>query len=241
MLYIFKNYDELSCKAASIVSSQVILKPNSVLGLATGATPLGMYQKLKKIYEKGIVDFSNVVTFNIDEYLDLDYKNPNSYHYYMYNNFFNYINIQQENINFPPQVNGKVGDLYQEYDKRIEDKGGIDLQILGIGINGHIGFNEPNQELITCTHITKLSEDTINVNNGFFSRKDEMPNRAISLGIGSIIKAKNILLLASGKSKANIIAKIFNNKITTSNPSSFLKLHPNITTILDEDAAKFVS
>ncbi|ERM90862.1 glucosamine-6-phosphate deaminase [Caldanaerobacter subterraneus subsp. yonseiensis KB-1] len=234
------DYDEMSKRAAEIVKQQIKEKPNSVLGLATGSTPLGMYKYLIEMYKKGEIDFSNVVTFNLDEYVGLSPDHPQSYHYFMYENFFNHVNIKKENIHIP---NGVAEDLEEEcerYEKEIEKAGGIDLQILGIGVNGHIGFNEPDESIDTKTHVVTLTEDTINANKRFFKSADEVPRKAITMGLGSIMKARKIVLLASGKSKAKAIKETIKGKLTTKVPATVLALHPGVTIIIDKEAASLI-
>lgn len=240
-LHVVNDYDQLSSKAASFLASQIILKPDSVLGLATGATPLGMYQNLVKLYQDGMVDFSEVVTFNLDEYLGLEKTHPQSYNYYMFNNFFDHVNIPAEQIHIPQVNSPDIQKTSREYDQAIANFEGIDLQVLGIGNNGHIGFNEPNHILKTETHLVCLTEETIEANSRFFNSANEVPREAISMGMGSIMQAKRILLLASGESKAEAIAQTISGQITTEVPASLLQLHPNLTIIVDQQAAKLLS
>ena len=184
------------------------------------------------------LDFSKVVTFNLDEYYGLTPDNPQSYNYFMFENLFNHVNIQKENVHIPDGRASDIENYCKEYDNQIEKYGGIDLQLLGIGVNGHIGFNEPAEELIVGTHLTDLTEDTIKANSRFFDSADQVPTKAITMGIGSIMKAKKIMLLASGKGKAEIMAKLLNNNlVTTTNPASLLMLHQDVTIIMDEEAA----
>ncbi|SHF23571.1 glucosamine-6-phosphate deaminase [Thermoanaerobacter uzonensis DSM 18761] len=234
------NYDEMSKKAAEIVKKQIKEKPNTVLGLATGSTPLGMYKHLIEVYKRGEIDFSNVITFNLDEYIGLSPDHPQSYHYFMFHNFFNHINIKKENVHIP---NGIAEDLEEEcrkYDEEIEKAGGIDLQILGIGVNGHIGFNEPEESIETKTHVVTLTEDTINANKRFFKSAEEVPRKAITMGLGSIMKAKKIVLLASGKNKAEAIKETIKGQLTTKVPATVLALHPDVTIIIDKEAASLI-
>ncbi|MBM7555950.1 glucosamine-6-phosphate deaminase [Halanaerobacter jeridensis] len=237
---VLDNYKKLSLKAATMVSSQITSNPNSVLGLATGETPLGMYEELISMYEDDLVDFGDIITFNLDEYLDLDPHHEQSYHYYMYNNFFNQVNIKEKNIHIPQGKKENCKKICSKYDKEISRAGGIDLQILGIGTNGHIGFNEPDHKLHVDTHVVELAEDTIEANSRFFSSKDEVPRQAISMGMSSIMKANKILLLASGEKKAEAIKKSINGEITTRHPASLLQLHTNVTILADQAAAKFI-
>lgn len=239
-IIIEKDYQTLSKKAALILASQITLKPNSNLGLATGGTPLAMYKNLIKMYKKDEIDFSKVQTFNLDEYCGLSESNPNSYHYYMNHNFFNQINIKKDRINIP---NGNAKNLNKEcreYENSIKKAGGIDLQVLGIGSNGHIGFNEPAKNLNVNTEIVKLTKETITANSRFFESKADVPKRAISMGIATILKSNRIILLASGKNKAEAIKKTVSGKISTQIPASLLQTHPNITMLLDQGAASLI-
>ena len=225
------TYEKLSRQAANIISAQVILKPDSVLGLATGSSPLGTYKQLIKWYEIGDIDFSNVTTVNLDEYVGLDGKNVQSYRYFMNKNFFEHINIDLGNTFVP---NGCAVDLESEgrrYDEHIAVLGGIDLQLLGIGLDGHIGFNEPDKYFVKSTHVVDLHESTIKANSRFFENEDEVPKRAITMGMVSIMQAKKILLIASGKEKRDILEKAFYGPITPEIPASILQLHPDITVI----------
>lgn len=232
-----KNYDEMSKKASEIIALEIKNNPHAILGLATGSTPMGTYKELIRMHKEENLDFSKIKTFNLDEYVGLDGDHPNSYRYFMDEELFNHVNIAKENTNVP---DGKTKDLLsfcKDYDKRIEEAGGVDLQLLGIGSNGHIAFNEPADELSANTSIAKLTEETIKANARFFNSADEVPKEAISMGIGSILKAKKILLLASGKSKAEAIKKLLNSdKVSTRLPASFLHLHSDVTIIVDEDA-----
>ena len=228
------TYEKLSRQAANIISAQVILKPESVLGLATGSSPLGTYKQLIEWYEKGDVDFSKVTSVNLDEYVGLDGKNDQSYRYFMNKNFFEHINIDINNTFVP---NGCAFDLAEEgkrYDEHIAELGGIDLQLLGIGLDGHIGFNEPDKYFVKSTHVVKLHESTIKANSRFFSNQDEVPKRAITMGMVSIMQAKKILLIASGEAKRDILEKAFYGPITPEIPASILQLHPDITVIYSE-------
>lgn len=228
------TYEKLSRQAANIISAQVILKPDSVLGLATGSSPLGTYKQLIKWYEIGDIDFSNVTTVNLDEYVGLDGKNEQSYRYFMNKNFFEHINIDLGNTFVP---NGCAVDLESEgrrYDEHIAVLGGIDLQLLGIGLDGHIGFNEPDKYFVKSTHVVDLHESTIKANSRFFENEDEVPKRAITMGMVSIMQAKKILLIASGKEKRDILDKAFYGPITPEIPASILQLHPDITVIYSE-------
>lgn len=239
-ILIVKDYNEMSRKAANIVASQIILKPDSVIGLATGDTPKGMYKELVKLYEDDDIDFAQVKTFNLDEYYGLDKENPESYHYYMMENLFKHVNIKEENINVPNGMAESIEKECQGYERRIEEAGGIDLQVLGIGRNGHIGFNEPDLKFEAKTHLVKLDEDTIKANSRFFDSIEEVPKLAISMGIKTIMHARKIILLASGKEKAEAIYRTVNGKITPEVPASVLQLHPDVTLIVDKEAASLL-
>ena len=225
------SYDKLSRQAANIISAQVIIKPNCVLGLATGSSPIGTYKQLIEWYEKGDIDFSEVTSVNLDEYVGLSGDNELSYRYFMNHNLFNHINIKKENTFVP---NGCAENLVKEgadYDKNIEALGGIDLQLLGLGLDGHIGFNEPDICFTKSTHIVDLHESTIKANARFFKSESDVPKQAITMGMISIMQAKKILLIASGEQKAEILKKAFFGPITPQIPASILQLHPDITVI----------
>lgn len=235
------DYQNMSRKAANIISAQVILNPKSVLGLATGSTPVGIYQQLIEWYKKGDVDFSKVHSVNLDEYVGLASEHDQSYHYYMKDNFFNHINIKPENTNVP---NGLADDIDEEcnrYDKLITDLGGIDLQLLGIGNTGHIGFNEPNEDFDKMTHKVKLKQKTIDANARFFSSVDDVPKYAITMGMKAIMQAKKILLVANGAGKADILYQSLFGPITPAVPASILQLHPNVTVIADDAALSIIA
>ena len=230
-----ETYESMSRHAANIISAQVIIKPESVLGLATGSSPLGIYKQLIEWYNKGDIDFSSVTSVNLDEYVGLDSKNEQSYRYYMNHNFFNHINISINNTFVP---NGCAVDLAgecQRYDEHIVNLGGIDLQLLGIGLDGHIGFNEPDKYFVKSTHVVDLHESTIKANSRFFTNEDDVPKKAITMGMVSIMQAKNILLIANGKAKWDVLEKAFYGPITPEIPASILQLHPNITVIYSKN------
>lgn len=231
-----KDYADMSKKAASIFFSQITLKPDSVLGLATGSTPIGTYKALIEWYEKGELDFSQVKTANLDEYVGLDGTNDQSYRYFMNTNLFDHINIDKANTNVP---NGMAPDMAKEgerYEALIKSLGGIDVQLLGIGNNGHIGFNEPNEFFDKTTHEVQLTESTINANKRFFESIDDVPKTAISMGIKTIMEAKKIVLIANGPAKADIIYETVYGPITPKVPASALQLHPDVTIVVDEEA-----
>ncbi len=229
------SYEKLSRDAANIISAQVILKPDSVLGLATGSSPLGTYKQLIKWYQKGDVDFSEVTSVNLDEYVGLDGSNDQSYRYFMNENFFKHINIDINNTYVPDGCAADLDGEGQRYDEHIEALGGIDLQLLGIGLDGHIGFNEPDKYFVKSTHVVDLHESTIEANSRFFESIDDVPKQAITMGMVSIMQAKKILLIASGKAKREILEKAFYGPITPEIPASILQLHPDITVIYSEN------
>jgi len=240
-IIVEQDYHAMSKKAALMIASQITLKPDSNLGLATGSTPLAMYDKLIEMYREGEIDFSEIKSFNLDEYCGLKEEHPNSYHYYMNKNFFNDINIKEENIHIP---DGSAEDFKNEcinYEETIKEARGIDLQILGIGSNGHIGFNEPAEDLNVATEIVQLTEETIKANSRYFKSKDEVPKKAISMGMATILKAERIILMASGETKAEAIKKTVSGKISTQVPASLLQTHPQITILLDQEAASLIN
>ncbi|MBQ4145457.1 MAG: glucosamine-6-phosphate deaminase [Clostridia bacterium] len=230
-----KTYDELSKKAANIIAAQVVSKPDCVLGLATGSSPVGAYKKLAEYCANGDVDFSKVTSVNLDEYVGLTGDNDQSYRYFMNDNLFNHINIDINNTYVP---NGCADDLAAEgkrYDALIKELGGTDLQLLGIGLDGHIGFNEPDEYFIGETHEVKLDESTIEANARFFESKDDVPTTAITMGMQAIMQAKKVLLIANGSGKKEIVEKAFFGPITPQVPASILQLHPDLTVIYSEN------
>ncbi len=235
-IIICDDYEEMSKKAAILVASQVNMKPDCVLGLATGSTPEGMYQNLIEMYNNGEVDFSSVVSFNLDEYYPIAKCNVQSYDYFMRSKLFSHINIPDDNINIPNGAADNAEVECDQYEKRIDMCGGVDLQILGIGRNGHIGFNEPDSVLYSRTHKTELTESTINANSRFFDSPDDVPKSALTMGIATILKSKKILLLASGKSKHEAISKLVSGKITTTCPATLLNIHNDLVIICDKEA-----
>jgi len=236
---IKNNYEEISKLAADYLINTVKAKNNAILGLPTGSTPIGMYQEVINRYKDNI-SFQNVRTFNLDEYVGLDKSNINSYRYFMDENLFSHIDIKEENIHIP---NGVARDIEKEcinYENLLKTTGQMDIMYLGIGQNGHIGFNEPEDFFEPFTHMVKLTEDTIEANKRFFDDLESMPKTAITMGIKTIMSAKKIILLASGSSKAQAILKTVKGKITPRVPASVLQLHDNVTLIIDKDAAKYL-
>ena len=231
-----KDYNDMSRKAANIISAQVIMKPHAVLGLATGSTPVGAYKQLVEWYNKGDLDFANVTSVNLDEYKGLSPENDQSYRYFMNHNLFDHININKENTNVP---NGTAADLEAEcerYEQVVASMGGVDVQLLGIGNNGHIAFNEPCEEFPEKTHVVNLTQNTIEANARFFASMDDVPKKALTMGIGTIMKAKKIVLLANGAKKAQTIYDTVYGPITPKVPASILRLHPDVTIFVDEEA-----
>ena len=230
-----ENYQEMSRQAANVIAAQIVLRPDSVLGLATGSTPIGTYDRLIELCKAGDVDFSGVRTINLDEYYGLDPSHDQSYRYFMNEHLLTKVNINIANTNVP---NGKAADVEAEckrYDSLIEAVGGIDLQLLGIGHNGHIGFNEPANEFVLGTHCVTLGESTINANARFFATRDDMPKKALTMGIKAIMQAKKVLLIASGEDKKGIMKKALFGPVTPSVPASILQLHRNLIVITPLD------
>ena len=235
-IYKAKDYKDMSRKAANIISAQVIMKPNCVLGLATGSTPIGTYAQLVEWYNKGDLDFSEVTTVNLDEYKGLPRTNDQSYYYFMHQHLFDQVNIQERHTHLP---NGMEPDSKKEcerYEELIRSLGGVDLQLLGMGHNGHIGFNEPGTPFSQETFIVKLTDKTRQDNKRFFNSIDEVPTHAITMGISNIMKAKKILMLISGANKADTVVKLLSGEVTPDFPASILNEHPDVTVIIDQDA-----
>lgn len=235
-----KNYDDMSKKAAEIMAAQVTEKPNCVLGLATGSTPEGLYANLIEKYNRGELDFSKVKTVNLDEYKGLPRTHDQSYYYFMNSKLFDHINIDKSNTNVPDGTKEDGDAECARYEELINEIGGIDMQLLGIGGNGHIGFNEPGESFIKNTHCVSLTDETIEANSRFFASKDEVPRQAYTMGIGSIMQAEKILLVASGKSKAKAVFDTVYGPITPKVPASILQLHKDVTIVADEDALSLI-
>ena len=237
MIKIIKvnNYDEMSEKASEIIAEQLIQKNDSILGLATGSTPIGTYKHLIQKYNDREIDFSNVKSINLDEYVGLDGNNDQSYRYFMNHNLFDHVNIDKNNTNVPNGLENDETKECERYHELIKNNP-IDLQVLGIGNNGHIGFNEPSDTFSLKTHKVKLTESTIEANKRFFESIDDVPKYAYTMGIGEIMSAKKILLLASGKAKAPIIKKLLESEVTPNIPASILKFHGDCILIVDKEA-----
>ena len=235
-IYKAKDYKDMSRKAANIISAQVIMKPNCVLGLATGSTPIGTYDQLVEWYNKGDLDFSEVTTVNLDEYKGLPRTNDQSYYYFMHQHLFDRVNIDPERTNVP---NGMEPDAEKEcgrYEELIRSLGGVDLQLLGLGHNGHIGFNEPGEAFEKETHCVDLTESTIEANKRYFASADDVPKQAYTMGIKTIMQAKKILIVVNGENKADIVERAFFGPVTPEVPASILQLHNDVTLVGDEAA-----
>lgn len=235
-IYRAKDYHDMSRKAANIISAQVIMKPSCVLGLATGSTPIGIYRQLIEWYEKGDLDFAHVTSVNLDEYKGLSGDNDQSYRYFMNHNFFSHINIPMERTFVPNGLEKNSDAACAAYNEIIRSCGGIDLQLLGLGHNGHIGFNEPGEAFEKETHCVDLTESTIEANKRFFEKEEDVPRQAYTMGIKNIMQARKILLVVSGEDKADILAQVLEGPITPQVPASILQLHNDVTVVADEAA-----
>jgi glucosamine-6-phosphate deaminase len=231
------DYEQMSKVAAQIVVEILNAKPNAVLGMATGSTPLGLYQELVRLHREGQLDFSRVTTFNLDEYVGLSTSHPQSYHYFMREQFFQHVNIPPQNINIPSGTTSNYPAFCEWYEQRIAECGGIDLQILGIGSDGHIAFNEPTSSLSSRTRLKTLSKQTIDDNARFFERREDVPVYAITMGVGTILDARKLVLVANGKAKARAIAQAVEGPVTSMVTASAIQLHRSAIVIVDEEAA----
>ncbi|MDE6970641.1 MAG: glucosamine-6-phosphate deaminase [Eubacterium sp.] len=239
-IYKTKDYDEMSRRAAAVIAAQVILKPDCVLGLATGSSPVGLYQNLIAQYEKGELDFSKVTSVNLDEYQGLGPDHPQSYRKFMNANLFDHINIDLSRTFVPDGLEADSEKACTEYDQIIEQTGGVDLQLLGLGNNGHIGFNEPDEAFACGTHCVELTQSTIEANKRFFASEDEVPRYAYTMGIRGIMLAKKILLIVSGSAKAQALKDALYGPVTPKVPASVLQLHPDVVVVADEEAMKLL-
>lgn len=239
-IFKYKDYQEASKAASAVVIREMIKKPELILGLATGTSPIGIYKNLIDAYKNYIISFKDVKTFNLDEYVGLPKNHPQSYYHFMFENLFKHVDIKDENINIPSTDSEHMGELAEEYNRKMFGNQ-RDLQLLGIGTNGHIGFNEPGSELGNETFVVKLDEQTRNDNSRFFDSIEEVPSHAITMGIKNIMYSKKILLIASGKNKAEAIYKMVYGEIDDDVPASILQLHPNCTVIVDEEAAALLN
>jgi len=236
-LIIQPTYEEMSRSAAREVVNVLNAKPDAVIGLATGSTPLGLYQELVRLHQESGLDFSQVRTFNLDEYVGLSITHPQSYHYFMHENFFQHVNIAPQNIHIPSGTTGNYRAFCEWYEQQIEHCGGIDLQVLGIGTDGHIAFNEPTSSLGSRTRLKTLAKSTIDDNARFFDHRQDVPVYAITMGVGTILEADRVIMLANGKSKANAIARAVEGPVTSMITASALQLHPRTKVFVDNDAA----
>lgn len=234
--YLTENYEQMSRKAAAILAAKVIEKPDCVLGLATGSTPVGTYRNLIRWYESGDLDFSRVKSVNLDEYVGLAPTHDQSYRYFMQTNLFDHINIDPANTNVPDGMAEDPEAACAAYDNIIRSMGGVDIQVLGMGHNGHIAFNEPADHFPIGTHVVELQESTIQANARFFASADEVPRKAMTMGIGSIMAAKEILVVVNGEAKADIVKAAFTGPVTPMVPASILQLHPNVIVVGDRAA-----
>lgn len=236
-IIVTESYEEMSKKTADIFEREVRNNPSLVLGLATGSTPIGTYRELVRRHKEEELDFSSVRSFNLDEYIGLEPENTSSYTYYMYEQLFNHINIDKKNVRIPDGMTEDPVRYGEKYDQLIREAGGIDILLLGIGTNGHIAFMEPDEELSVDSGVVELTKQTIKDNSRFFESKKHVPTQAISMGMGSILRAKKIVMIVSGKVKAPIIGEILNNgRVTTKIPATFLLLHNDVTWICDKEA-----
>lgn len=235
-IIVCKDYNEASVKAAEVVAGVMKSKKNCILGLATGSTPEGLYAELIKKNQAGEIDFSEVTTVNLDEYYPISPDNDQSYRYFMNSHLFDHVNIDKANTNVP---NGEAADGEAEakrYEAYVRSLGGADIQVLGIGRNGHIAFNEPDDELVPVTHVTSLTEDTIDANARFFASAADVPTKALTMGIGTILSAKKIIIIATGANKKEAVAAMLKGTCTTQCPASFLNLHDDVVLVCDETA-----
>lgn len=236
-IHIYKDVDTQSQAAAGLFAAQILQKPDCVLGFATGSTPLGTYAALVDLYKRGIVDFGAVRTFNLDEYVGMPRTHEQSYYRFMVENLFDQINIPKANYCLPDGMAKDVSAECAAYEQAIDAAGGIDMLLLGIGLNGHIGFNEPEKVFSDGTHVVDLTESTIEANKRFFASADEVPRQAMSMGIGSIMRARAIVLVINGAAKADITKQALAGPVTPDVPGSIVRFHPNVTVLLDQAAA----
>ena len=231
------GYEKISRQAAQIVAQTLTDKPDAVLGLATGSTPLGLYKEFIRMHKEEGLDFSQVTTFNLDEYVGLSREHSQSYHYFMHENLFQYINISEQNIHIPPGTTDNYPAFCKQYEERIVECGGIDLQVLGIGSDGHVAFNEPGSSLGSRTRVKTLTSQTIDDNARFFDSADEVPVYSVTMGVGTILEARKIILLANGASKAGAVAAAIEGPVTSMCTASALQMHPDTTFLIDHEAA----
>ena len=235
-IYKVKNYDELSRKAANIIAAQITLKPDSVLGLATGSSPVGLYKNLVSMYEKGDLDFSQITTVNLDEYKGLDGTNDQSYRYFMNENLLTKVNVPMERTFVPDGTIEDATAACAAYDEILNSVGTVDIQLLGLGHDGHLGFNEPDDHFEDRTHCVQLTETTIQANKRFFEKEEDVPRQAYTMGIGGIMRAKMLLVVVSGEDKADILNKVLTAPVSPQIPGTILRFHPNVILVADEAA-----
>ncbi|MBP9996329.1 MAG: glucosamine-6-phosphate deaminase [Lachnospiraceae bacterium] len=235
-----ESYDAASRACANLIMAQIVTKPDCVLGLATGSTPIGTYENLVRMYKDGDISFAAVNSVNLDEYKGLSPENDQSYRYFMNDHLFSHVDIDIKKTNVPNGLEPDANKACEDYEEIIKKLGGIDLQLLGLGPNGHIGFNEPCDEFVKKTHCVDLTQSTIEANSRFFASMDEVPKQAYTMGIQTIMNARKVVLIATGKNKAETVKKAFFGPITPSVPASILQLHPDCTVVLDADAASLV-
>lgn len=236
-LSICRDYEEMSVRCAQLIAAQIRLEPASVLGLATGSTPVGCYKELIRLYNEEGLDFSEIETINLDEYVGLSPENDQSYRYFMNHNLFDHVNVDPQLTHVPDGLRDNPQESAEAYETQAEWIGPIDMQLLGLGPNGHIGFNEPDDHFSVATHVVELTETTREANKRFFSSIDEVPTHAITLGIGQIMKARKVILIANGEAKAEALVKALFGPVTPEVPASILQLHPDLTVFCDEAAA----
>jgi len=236
-VHIYKEASQIGKAAAQLFAAKIIENPSCILGMATGSTPLPTYSALVELYEKGIIDFKSVRTFNLDEYVGISRTHEQSYYRFMFDNLFSKVNIKPENVQVPNPKSANLKDDCAAYDAAIDAAGGVDLQILGIGNNGHIAFNEPCDVFPFGTHIVDLTASTIEANKRFFKSADEVPRKAMTMGIGTIMKSREIMIIATGKSKAEAVKAMIKGEVDPKCPASVLQLHPKVTVFLDAEAA----
>lgn len=237
LVEVFEDYESISARAADVVSEQIRRKPDSVIGFATGSTPLGLYEHLIRNHRERGLDFSKITTFNLDEYVGLPPTHPQSYHHFMWENLFDHINVNESRVYIPHGMTDDVEEFCQWYERQIEEAGGIDLQILGIGANGHLAFNEPGSSLGSRTRIKTLTEKTVRDNARFFADGESVPHQAITMGIGTIMDAETVLLLASGEKKAQAIRDALEGPVTGMCPATVVQMHRFAHILLDGEAA----
>ena len=239
-VFVYKNAEEVARAAATVFAAEIFKKPDCVLGLATGSTPVPLYKELARMNHEGLIDFSRVRTYNLDEYVGLAPEHPCSYHAFMMEQLFDHVNMRREAIHVPSGNAADLASAARDYDAAIEAAGGIDIQLLGIGRNGHIGFNEPGECFIDNCHLVTLSQSTIEANTRFFHSVDEVPRQAVSLGIGAIMRARQVVLIATGPDKAQAIHDSVLENVTPQVPCSILRYHPNAIFLLDREAASLL-